>query len=225
MKQLLFILFICGIQTAHTQVKVEGAMRNVMKQGDLTPHISLDSMQDMKNLYGIGPLDKLTGEIMIYEGHSYVATSRGESEMQVLENFEVQAPFFVYARIDQWDEVELPSNVKDLPTLEKYLNTLDKDLFTFRLEGNFTNALVHIQNLPEGTLIQSPQDAHTGQMDFNLTQMSFRAVGFYSTSHKGVFTHHDSNIHIHLITENAEFMGHLDQLDFQNTQLRLWISQ
>jgi acetolactate decarboxylase len=225
MKQILFILLVCGIHTAHTQVRVAGAMRNVMKQGDLTPHISLDSMQHIKNLYGIGPLDRLTGEIMIYEGHSYVAASRGESDMQVLENFEVQAPFFVYAMVDQWDEIAIPSNVKDLPTLENYLITLGKDVFTFRIEGTFTTAQVHIQNLPEGTTIQSPQDAHTGQMDFSLKQMSFRAVGFYSTSHKGVFTHHDSNIHIHLITKDSEFMGHLDQLDFRNTELRLWVSQ
>ncbi len=131
MKQILFILLVCGINIASAQVRVAGAMRNVMKQGDLTPHISLDSMHHIKNLYGLGPLDQLAGEIMIYDGHSYVATSKGESDMQVFENFEVRAPFFVYAMVDQWDEVELPSNVKDLSTLENYLNTLGKDVFPF----------------------------------------------------------------------------------------------
>jgi len=40
-------------------------------------------------------------------------------------------------------------------------------------------------------------------------------IGFFSTKHKGVFTHHGSFLHMHLISEDESKMGHLDNLGIE----------
>jgi acetolactate decarboxylase len=46
-------------------------------------------------------------------------------------------------------------------------------------------------------------------------------IGFFSTEHKGVFTHHDSFLHMHLITKDKEKMGHLDAATFDRINVHL----
>jgi acetolactate decarboxylase len=46
-------------------------------------------------------------------------------------------------------------------------------------------------------------------------------VGFFSTEHQAVFTHHDTFMHLHLMTEDKKQMGHLEELRFKPGQMRL----
>jgi acetolactate decarboxylase len=46
-------------------------------------------------------------------------------------------------------------------------------------------------------------------------------VGFFSTEHKGIFTHHDSFLHMHLISSDEKEMGHLDELEIESMKLYL----
>jgi acetolactate decarboxylase len=144
--------------------------------------------------------------------------------MTVEKTFEVTAPFFVYTNVTQWDEIELPSNIKtikDIETLVDQKTTDYKRPFTFKLTGTISSAVIHIQNLPEGTKVSSPKEAHQGQINYKLEEQQATIVGFFSTKHKGVFTHHDSNIHLHLITKDETKMGHLDEVDIKSMKLYL----
>lgn len=84
---------------------------------------------------------------------------------------------------------------------------------------------MHLVNLPTNTKVSSPADAHQGQVNFKLKQEFVEMIGFFSTEHKGVFTHHDSNMHIHLITEDESKMGHLDSVDLDTTKCKLFLSE
>jgi acetolactate decarboxylase len=46
-------------------------------------------------------------------------------------------------------------------------------------------------------------------------------VGVFSTKHQAVFTHHGSNIHVHLIAADGSLMGHLDRLRMDPARVRL----
>ena len=59
----------------------------------------------------------------------------------------------------------------------------------------------------------SPQEAHLGQTNYEVKNQEAEIIGFFSTNHEGVFTHHDSNIHLHLITKDLSMMGHLDEIE------------
>ena len=93
--------------------------------------------------------------------------------------------------------------------------------FVFKLKGQIDSAKIHIQNLPKGTKVSSPEEAHQGQINYALGNSEVEIVGFFSTEHKGIFTHHDSNVHMHLITTNRKKMGHLDELKIGKMKLYL----
>jgi len=215
------------IETQST-VQVVGAMKNVMWKGELTGTISLDTIKNKNGLYGLGPIEYLTGELLIINGKSYVSKVITDSTMVVEENYQVKAPFLVYSNQIDWDVENLPSDIKTIKELEEFINKESIDFkrpFVFKLKGQVDNAVIHIQNLPQGTKVSSPEEAHQGQTNYTLENSEVEIVGFFSTEHKGVFTHHDSNVHMHLITTDRKKMGHLDKVLFGNGNIKLYLPQ
>lgn len=215
-----------GASSAETypDLNIVGAMKNVMWKGELGSRIDLDTISDKKGLYGLGPQTYLTGELLINNGISYVSKVTSDSTMSVERSFAVSAPFFVYAQVTEWEEVELPARVRTIQDLEQFIDEktqADKRPFAFKLRGQVARAIIHIQNLPPGTTISSPQEAHQGQTNYALTDEESDIIGFFSTEHQGVFTHHDSFLHLHLITKDERKMGHVDELEIGNMTLFL----
>ena len=208
----------------YNDLHIVGAMKNVMWKGELGSSISLDSISDKQGLYGIGPESYLTGELLINNGKSYVSRVTSDSTMFVQQKFDISAPFFVYANVNKWEEIELPQSIRTIKDVEKYVDEKtikNKRPFAFKLIGSISEALIHIQNLPEGTKVSSPDEAHQGQTNYVLKNEDVEVIGFFSTEHKGVFTHHDSYIHLHLITKDEQKMGHLDELEINAMKLYL----
>ena len=212
----------------YADINVVGAMKNVMWNGELTSVIKLDTIQNKKGLYGLGPESYLTGELVINAGQSFVSRVLTDSTMTVEQTFEVQAPFFVYANVTEWKEFALPDNVLNIKDLEEHIdqNTREyKRPFVFKLIGNVSNADIHLQNLPKGTKVSSPDEAHQGQTNYKLENEEVEIVGFFSTEHKGIFTHHDSFLHMHLITRDKKQMGHLDNVEFKKGKMKLYLPE
>lgn len=208
----------------YSDINIVGAMKNVMWKGELGGSIHLDTISNKKGLYGLGPESYLTGELLINDGQSYVSKVTSDSTMTVEKTFDVSAPFLVYANVNQWNEIELGSNIKSIKDIEELVDektTEFKRPFAFRLTGRVSKAIIHIQNLPKGTKVSSPKEAHQGQTNYELKNEEVTIVGFFSTEHKGTFTHHDSNVHLHLITKDESKMGHLDELEIENMHLYL----
>ena len=208
----------------YADITIVGAMKNVMWKGELGNSINLDTVSNKKGLYGLGPESYLTGELLINDGNSYVSKVTSDSTMIVEKRYDVSAPFFVYANINQWKEVELPLSIKTIQELEKFIDDKTTDFkrpFTFKLIGEVSRAIIHIQNLPKGTKVSSPDEAHLGQTNYKLNNEESEIIGFFSTKHKGVFTHHDSFLHMHLITADETKMGHLDELEIKEMKLYL----
>jgi acetolactate decarboxylase len=227
-----FGLFSCNSNTKKTDsqqdrysdIKIAGAMKNVMWKGELGGVIKLDTIKNTSGLYALGPESYLTGEILINNGKAYVSRVLTDSTMVVEKTFNISAPFLVYGNVNEWQEIDLPKNIKTIKDLETYVNektTESKKPFAFKLSGQIINAAIHIQNLPKGTKVSSPTEAHQGQTNYNLQNENVEIVGFFSTEHKGIFTHHDSYVHLHLITKDESKMGHLDNVQFGNMKLYL----
>lgn len=221
-----FTLHAQGDQIDHP-VKVAGAMRNVMWEGKLSGVIDIDTISGRKQLYGIGPVEYLTGEILIADGKAYKATVVDDTTMRVEETFEIKAPFFVYAQVSRWKEQLLPDSVQNLVQMEAYISKARKNTepFAFRVVGEAETASIHIVNLPKGTKVNAPDDVRIGQVDYILRNEEVMLVGFYSTQHQGIFTHHDSFIHIHLLTASQSKLGHLDQIKFRIGSAKLYLPE
>lgn len=113
------------------------------------------------------------------------------------------------------------TTIQDLETFIDALTTDFKRPFAFKLTGRVNRASIHIQNLPEGIKVTSPDEAHQGQVSYTINNQDVEIVGFFSTEHQGIFTHHDSFLHMHLITTDERSMGHLDAIDIGTMQLQL----
>ena len=97
----------------YPDIKIVGAMKNVMWKGELGSSIDLDTISDKNGLYGLGPVSYLTGELLINNGKSYVSKVTSDSTMTIEKTFETSAPFLVYGNITEWDVIELPSDLKN----------------------------------------------------------------------------------------------------------------
>ena len=202
-------------QTSTGEVKVSGAMKNVMRKGELSGTIHLDTIQNKKHLYGLGPVEYLKGEILILDGRSYVSAVKRDGSIQGAETYDVKAPFLVYSNTENWKAYKLPERIKTAKQLEAYIDEIRKNYqrpFSFKLEGTFAQVNFHIQNLPDGAVVKEPNDAHKGQEKYERTNVSGTIVGFFSTEHQSIFTHHDSYIHMHFINSDRTEMGHIDDL-------------
>lgn len=223
-------MIICTIpvQAQEGEVKVIGAMRNVMWKGELAGTVSPDSLPHLATLQGLGPLEYLSGEVMVLDGRSYVSRVSGDSMRMVRDTFNYSAPFFVYANVAKWKEQPLPAGVETIQQLEAYLGGLfpgEEKVFAFKLNGWVSSAKIHVVNLRPGTAVKKPEDAHEGQREFKLGEVEVEILGFFSTRHKGVFTHHDSNLHMHLLTRDQKMMGHLDDLSLKTGDLKLFLPE
>ena len=213
-------------QKSANDMKVVGAMKNVMWKGQLYGNIHLDTLANKKHLYGLGPVEYLSGELMIFDGKSYKSTVLSPNTMKVEKTFDVKAPFFGYANIEKWKEIRLPDSVQTIPQLENYLDQITKTAkrpFMFRLNGTVETAKIHVVNLPKGAKVSSPDEAHEGQVDFTITQQASDIIGFFSTKHKTIFTHHDTFLHMHLLTADKTKMGHLDEMILQKGNVILYL--
>lgn len=225
------LLFFLSNTNAQTQksandIKIVGAMKNVLWKGQLYGSIHLDTIANKKHLYGLGPVEYLSGELMIFDGKSYKSTVLSPNTMKVEKTFDVKAPFFGYANIEKWKEIRLPDSVQTIPQLENYLDQITKTAkrpFMFRLNGTVETAKIHVVNLPKGAKVSSPDEAHEGQVDFTITQQASDIIGFFSTEHKSIFTHHDTFLHMHLLTADKTKMGHLDEIILQKGNVILYL--
>lgn len=227
--RVLALLAVCHaplLLPAQQPVTVVGQMRNVMWKGELQGTLRLDTLSDIPHLYGLGPVEFLTGEILLLDGHAYIATVWTDTTMRVEETFRVKAPFFGYASVPRWTEHNLPDSIRTLPQLERYLDRITASFprpFFFRLEGTADHALIHVVNLPGGAEVHSPDDAHRGQRNYRITAEPVEILGFFSTTHQAIFTHHDTFLHCHLITADHRKMGHLDEVMLQPGTVKLFL--
>jgi acetolactate decarboxylase len=213
-------------QHLNNEVKIIGAMKNVMWKSQLSGSINLDTIATKTNLYGIGPIEYLSGELLIIDGKSYKSTVISDTEMKVEESFDSKAPFFAHANIASWSEKVLPNNIQTIADLEKYLDKLTRNInkpFFFKINGIVEEATIHIVNLPKGSKVSSPDEAHVGQKNYQLTNEQSDIIGFFSREHKTIFTHHDTFLHMHLITSNRQKMGHLDAALFKKGSIMLYL--
>lgn len=202
-----------------------GAMRATMTQGQLAGLVQLDSIA-RPGCFGLGPLEYLRGELLLLDGQAYCATVVNDSTMEVTARPEVRAPFFVHQRVERWEAVQLPDSINDLRTLDAFLTArsgMDAVPFAFRLSGHFIAVDVHVLDVPPGTEVRQRSDVTPHSKHYHLRNAEADALGFFSTRHKTVFTHHDAHIHVHAITSARDWMGHVEDLRFAPGQVRLWV--
>lgn len=205
-------------ETQATEVRTAGEMRRVMREGDLSASIDLRELASVPHLYAIGPLEGLRGEVTIWDGTPSIARVR-DGAVETLSSFAFKASFLVYAEVPAWHEVPVPAEVVDARQLEAFVaqaasrNGVDpKQAFPFGLRASATRAAFHVVDKADDSP-HTPEKHESVKVPFGIADTPVRLIGFYSDHHQGVFTHHDSNIHVHVITQDGRQSGHLESLE------------
>ncbi|MGB5554995.1 MAG: acetolactate decarboxylase, partial [Flavobacteriaceae bacterium] len=116
---LLFIGFICFFGNAQQQVKVYtvGAM-NDMGKNNFKTQVWLDTLPKT-DLFGMGPYDRMKGEIMVFEGKPFYASAFEAGKAVVSQSWDIRSPFFVYANVQEWKAYELPNHITSLDDIQQ----------------------------------------------------------------------------------------------------------
>ena len=218
----LALLFVsCDNLHQSSSIEVVGQMRDVMWKGDLVGKISTDSL-NRPNAYGLGPIEYLKGEVLLFEGQTFISKVIDSVAHQVTQVNSIKAPFFVYSKESNLNAIPVVPSELSLKSTEELIDSLyfdyDKPLL-IRIDGVFKDITVHIAKLPEGSSVSSPDQAHKGLTQYSYKNLSGSIVGFFSRKHKAIFTHHDSFLHAHFISDDRNVMGHVDSVlfDSENT--------
>ena len=214
---LMSVISILGQKTTW-KVENAGAMREMFATGNVEGKTQIDKIIPQKNLYAVGPLDGLSGEIMVWNGK--VLTSFMENKtVKVQTNRNAKAVFFVWANVEKWREISVPDTIKTYDELEKFIaesaekiNLNSAEPFPFLMKGKFQTVEWHINDYkPDGTkLTREKHDELKYKAKTERENLEF--LGFYSPNHKGVFTHHTRTTHIHATDKKKTFVGHVDDL-------------
>ncbi len=204
-----------------------GAMKTVHRDGDASPRTKLEPLARRAGGFAIGPVAGLRGEITVVEGKAHIARVIDDEE-HVAEEWDVEAPFLVYGHVDSWIETPLPNDVIALSDLETWLpkaaeaNGIDPTKpFPFKIESTDAAIDFHvISNDEPGYIVSRP---HRELMRFYaLTNEAVTLLGVHSTEHAGIFTHHGSATHIHMVSHDEKHSGHVDAVTFgKDTKLFL----
>lgn len=139
-----------------------------------------------------------------------------------------KAPFFVYSKESNLNTISLAPSELSLQSTEELIDSLysdyDKPLLV-RIDGVFKDITVHSVNLPKGSTVASPDEAHEGLTKYHYKNLSGSVIAFFSRKHKAIFTHHDNFLHAHFISDDRSVMGHVDSVLFDSGKTTFDVSK
>ena len=80
------------------------------------------------------------------------------------------------------------------------------------MEGYIRKINWHIVNWDENSSNHSRETHMNSGLNGIIVEEDVEILGFYSKDHKGVYTHHDENWHMHFTAKDQNLAAHLDDL-------------
>jgi len=200
---------------AQVSVQVRGSMSKIMRKGDLTSAVGLDTLAK-KHLYALGPVAGLKGEIMVINGTVH-ATARSADTLQNTPRAQ-QAAMLVYSYVSQWRTMEKQVSISGIEELETLVERVAAEsgvdtaqAFAFLIEGKARQVRFHVIDWKKE--VEHTFDNHKQfAIHRNEEEKDLLLLGFYSKRHHSIFTHHTSNVHLHVLIKSTGTVGHLDNI-------------
>lgn len=188
-----------------------------MLGGDLRGHVALATLAATPHLYGLGPLEGLRGEVSVFGGVPSIARIEGDAVVTA-ESWSERACFLVWAQVASWAERSIQSGRADLDEVARDVIAFARETgldparpFPFRVRGTAAPATFHVLDKRDG-LPHNPERHEQAKARRTLEAAPVELVGFHSRRHRGVFTPKESDVHVHLKTEDGQISGHLEAI-------------
>jgi acetolactate decarboxylase len=220
------VLFLSGLlscdrgpeESSPFQVKYAGALKDIMRKGDLAARIDLSDFHQAEHIYALGAVENLKGEILILDSKPLISTAQG-GKLLVRETLEAQAALLVYTSVDRWRSFRVPDSVDTYSRLEAHIeqvalnNGLSRDEpFPFLLVGGMQKIDWHVIDWATGDTEHSHEKHKSSGPHGTLTGPAVTILGFFSRHHQGIFTHHTTYLHMHFVLKDRSLAGHVDDL-------------
>jgi acetolactate decarboxylase len=205
-------------QSVKFKVEYHGALKNIMHKGDVTAKAKLSDLKDIEHLYALGALENLKGEIQIFNSSPF-NTMVTDSTLTFDNTLTKKATLVVYVSVSKWYSLNIPNDVVTYDQLESYIeqsaqeNHINiKEPFPFLIEGTANSIDWHVINWKDGDTEHSHEKHINSGLNGTANNRDVKMLGFYSNSHHAIFTHHTTNMHIHVKTNDNKIAGHVDGL-------------
>jgi acetolactate decarboxylase len=198
------------------ELRFVGSQRQTIMTGDRAARLDLRTLKGRPHLYGVGPIEGMTGEVTIADSRPSLARVGADHLVHVTESYEAGMPFFVWAEVSTWQTQQLPDDVQTYAELEKFVGEAGAragltQAFPFVMTGRRELIDFHIVNATPDT--PPGKEAHQKiQIPFELLSQDVTFVGFWSSRHQGVFTPMGTNMHAHFQTLDNKVSGHVQGL-------------
>jgi len=133
-------------------------------------------------------------------------------------SWDARACFLVWAQVPAWSEHTADVIAPGLDNLEREAVALAREAgldperpLPFRVRGTAVEATFHVLDKRDG-LPHDPERHEQAKVRRTLQGAAVELIGFYSQHHRGIFTPGDSNVHVHVQTEDGRVSGHLETI-------------
>jgi hypothetical protein len=202
----------------HFKVDYKGALKNIMHKGDLSAQADLTDFQDTEHFYALGAVENLKGEVLILDSRPFISSVKDQN-LSISNSFDYKATLLVHASVDKWTPSSIPVNISTYEDLEKHIEQTAKENeintdepFPFLINGRAKSFDWHVIDWKDGDTEHSHEKHINSGPHGTLTDQDVEILGFYSNSHHAIFTHHTTNMHLHIKTTDNKISGHLDGL-------------
>ncbi len=200
------------------KVEYKGALKTIMHKKDVSAKTNLKDFENTEHLYAIGAIENLKGEIQIFNSKPS-NTMVNDSSLTFDNSFSKKATLLVYASVSKWKTITIPDTIKTFEQLEIYIDKTAKENninvnepFPFLIEGTPKSFDWHVINWKTGDTEHSHKKHVNSGLHGTINNQQAEMLGFYSNSHHAIFTHHTTNMHIHVKTADNKIAGHVDGL-------------
>ena len=204
----------CAAPAWDGEVVVHGSLQEALQSGQGEGRFALDSIKS-QHAVGIGVLENLAGEIVVYEGEVWTARALSEGRVEVMRvaRPNEHAAFLALSEVPEW-RAFASLNELTLATLEEALAALLEQAgiesssgTPFAIEGELAELEAHV------IAGACPQSGNPGPEPVRRRwqRVPARLVGFFSRQSSDALTPHGTRAHVHVVVAGAQpFVGHVD---------------
>lgn len=202
---------------AATEVRHFGALRQIMHEGQTGAAVRVAEVVPGPHAFALGALSELRGEITVLDDVVWTAYPGHDGAPEVRTGAtDEAAALLVVAAVPRWREVPVTADITadDLDAeIERLATAAGIDTsapFPVRFSGPLVDLRWHIV---DGRKLQ-PGSSHAEHARTAVSgveaSVDGELLGFFSKTHAGVFTHHGSNTHFHIVLPDRPLTGHVD---------------
>lgn len=204
------------------RVESFGSAREMIHRQDHTAKVRLNDALSKGNVYAIGAVAGLKGEISVVNGKSFISigTPTGQKPF-VGSPSDVGATLLVSAVVTSWLEVDVEKDLDGNALRQFILDTarqhgLSTDQpFPYMIAGKLKNYSMHTLAGPNPKFAgHGSGERMARQFEQSGEVISGKVLGFYSAhSLSGVISHPGEFFHDHFVGDGHEFTAHLENFE------------